>query len=533
MVWRLREVKEGYLGKPNEGVVMKGKIALIMTLALASVSSHVTQLAYAAPVNDCEDLGLNGELLTLCQAYVHNDCLNPQRHDLVRCVYIRRTFREKSGGVDLDELLTEQNSTRVLVPATGGSVTLPGIGTATFPSGAFTNDTYVEIASGSSPSVNSVFNEFASIFRPANRLDYEIIVATGAHPPVSETIDIRLSVPESFRTQVPANYGIDLFAMVEQASDLDLPFRSFELFESQLTPDGAQLTASIPTGIFFLDSDGQYKAIFTLAPTPGTKESPAVLRKSALAQLNSDALSTSNCEAVSIACPVEGGCDPTSTFRPARRHPVTGEVRPHYGVDYRAATGTPIYAAASGSVERSYTSTSYGETVIIRHNDGGATLYAHLQRRDVGDGDTIAAGQLIGTANSTGLSSGPHLHLEYVPNGEIIRARGRIDPDACVNGEGSGSVTVSDSGTIADDAFEAAIDGFSIGQTQIGASNTLEISNLRSGEHTLALTVLIAPDNAGTYTVQLSDGLVFTDGSTSKTGTAAQGATVSWQFMVP
>jgi hypothetical protein len=123
--------------------------------------------------------------------------------------------------------------------------------------------------------------------------------------------------------------------------------------------------------------------------------------------------------------------------------------------------------------------------------------------------------------------------MEYVPNGQIIQSKSRIDPDACMDAEGSGSVTVSDSGNLADDAFGVAIDGFSIGQTAIGASNTLAISNLKVGQHTLTLTVVVAPDNVGTYTVRLNDGLKFNDGSTSKSGSAAAGATLSWGFIVP
>ena len=53
------------------------------------------------------------------------------------------------------------------------------------------------------------------------------------------------------------------------------------------------------------------------------------------------------------------------------------------------------------------------------------------------------------------------------------------------------------------------------------------------GQHTLTLTVVVAPDNVGTYTVRLNDGLKFTDGSTSKSGGAAAGATLSWGFIVP
>lgn len=516
---------------------MNGRIGSVAAAALVAVAAALATPAYAqgqAPSTAaCEKAGLDGGLLGVCRAYLSGrDCTEAAHRDSERCEALRRAFFVQSGGSDLDAVLAP-GAVQVPVPATGGSATLPGIATLTFPADAFRDGALVTLSVGSDAAVAALFDEFASIFRPSSRLAYEVTVATGALPPVSETIDVRLDLPAGFIAQVPADHGIELFALVEQASDLDLPFRSFELFESQLSAGGDAIVASIPTGAFFLDADGQYRAVFTLAPTPGVKDPPSVLMQSALAQLGSTTMSTSQCKAASIACPVAGGCTVTSPYQPARKHPVTGQTRPHYGVDYRAPTGTPLTAAASGTIERSYTSSSFGETIIIRHDDGGATLYAHLQRRDVQTGQRVTQGQGIGTANNTGLSSGPHLHMEYVPNGQIIQSKSRIDPDACIDAQGSGSVTVSDSGNLADDAFGVAIDGFSIGQTAIGASNTLAISNLKVGSHTLALRVLVAPDNVGTYTVRLNDGLRFADGSTVKSGSAPQGATLSWQFVVP
>lgn len=511
---------------------MKGSLIAAASMAALSLALFVTPRAGAAVQSDCRDAGLGGASLAICSAYVENSCPAPENHSRPECNALRTNFSKVSAGKNLDNVLSP-DSAQATIPAAGGTVTLPGIGSATFPTGAFPNGAQVKVAVSANASIAANFEEFASIFRPSSRLAYEMTVSTGSTPPISETIDVVLDLPPNFLAQVPSGYGIELFAMVEQESDLDLPFRTFELFESRLNQDGTAILATVPTGVFFLDGDGQYKTVFTLAPTPGVKDPLNVLMNSALVQLGSSTLSTSQCKAASISCPVAGGCTVTSPYQPARKHPVTGETRPHYGVDYKAPTGTVLTAAASGTIERSYTSSSFGETIIIRHNDGGATLYAHLQRRDVQNGQSVTQGQQIGTANNTGLSSGPHLHMEYVPNGQIIQSKSRIDPDACIDAQGSGSVTVSDSGSLADDAFGVAIDGFSIGQTAIGASNTLAISNLKVGSHTLTMTVLVAPDDVGTYTVQLNDGLKFTDGTTSKSGSAPQGATLSWGFVVP
>jgi len=111
-----------------------------------------------------------------------------------------------------------------------------------------------------------------------------------------------------------------------------------------------------------------------------------------------------------LSSPVPGA-QVTSGFGP-RRHPVLGNVRMHDGVDFGAPSGTPIRAAAAGTVVFAGVRGGYGNTVIIDHGNSLATLYAHQSRLSVVEGSPVTAGQTIGAVGSTGLSTGPHLHFE-------------------------------------------------------------------------------------------------------------------------
>ncbi|HET7657907.1 MAG TPA: peptidoglycan DD-metalloendopeptidase family protein [Bacillales bacterium] len=84
----------------------------------------------------------------------------------------------------------------------------------------------------------------------------------------------------------------------------------------------------------------------------------------------------------------------------------------HKGIDIAAPMGTPVVAAKSGVVKRSYHSSSYGNVVFILHSNGDETVYAHLKERLVNKGDVVKQGQEIGEVGSTGDSTGPHLHFE-------------------------------------------------------------------------------------------------------------------------
>ncbi|MCH1624789.1 M23 family metallopeptidase [Ferdinandcohnia quinoae] len=95
----------------------------------------------------------------------------------------------------------------------------------------------------------------------------------------------------------------------------------------------------------------------------------------------------------------------------------------HRGLDIAAPFGDKIYAVIEGKVKKSYySSSSYGNVIFIEHPNGYETVYAHLSKRSVEEGDMVERGQIIGDIGSTGRSTGPHLHFE-VHNGEWNSAR--------------------------------------------------------------------------------------------------------------
>jgi murein DD-endopeptidase MepM/ murein hydrolase activator NlpD len=94
----------------------------------------------------------------------------------------------------------------------------------------------------------------------------------------------------------------------------------------------------------------------------------------------------------------------------------------HRGVDIATSRGTPIYAAADGTVRTRAFSSSYGYYVVIDHANGYSTLYAHASSIDksVKVGQKVVRGQVIAYVGSTGVSTGPHLHWEVTKNGQLL-----------------------------------------------------------------------------------------------------------------
>jgi murein DD-endopeptidase MepM/ murein hydrolase activator NlpD len=103
-----------------------------------------------------------------------------------------------------------------------------------------------------------------------------------------------------------------------------------------------------------------------------------------------------------------------------RKDPLGQGRRFHSGVDLRAAYGTEVPAAAGGQVIFAGGRGGYGTMVVVRHDDGFETRYAHLSSMAVQVGDRVEAGQAIGRVGSSGRSTAPHLHFEVLRNGQQL-----------------------------------------------------------------------------------------------------------------
>ncbi len=115
-------------------------------------------------------------------------------------------------------------------------------------------------------------------------------------------------------------------------------------------------------------------------------------------------------------CPA---CVYTSDFG-WRRAPFSRRWKFHTGVDLAAPTGTPIYAAGAGVVERAEWSSGYGRLVVIDHGEGVVSRYAHTSRIYVQPGQSVERGQRIASVGTTGRTTGPHLHFEVYVDGVAV-----------------------------------------------------------------------------------------------------------------
>jgi murein DD-endopeptidase MepM/ murein hydrolase activator NlpD len=115
--------------------------------------------------------------------------------------------------------------------------------------------------------------------------------------------------------------------------------------------------------------------------------------------------------------PVDGPI--TSEFG-KRIDPVNGKAAFHTGIDFRSKPGDNIYATADGMIDKAFYNGSYGNYVLIDHENGYETAFCHMKKFLVRPGQKIHRGQLIGFVGNSGRSTGPHLHYEVTLDGEPI-----------------------------------------------------------------------------------------------------------------
>lgn len=125
-------------------------------------------------------------------------------------------------------------------------------------------------------------------------------------------------------------------------------------------------------------------------------------------------------ELTNFSWPTPVAARPSSHYGPRRR-------RFHYGLDLAQPTGEPIYAAFDGVVRISKLNRSYGNLIIIHHDNGLETYYAHMSKRFVSVGDHVKSGDVIGLCGNTGRSFGSHLHFEIRYMGNAMNPEDVLD----------------------------------------------------------------------------------------------------------
>jgi murein DD-endopeptidase MepM/ murein hydrolase activator NlpD len=112
----------------------------------------------------------------------------------------------------------------------------------------------------------------------------------------------------------------------------------------------------------------------------------------------------------------------SSKFNPRRMHPILHRVKGHWGVDYAAPQGTPVWAAAGGRITFRGRRGGAGNCVIINHDGGLQTIYMHLKKFAGGQrvGQRVAQKTVVGYVGMTGLATGPHLHFGVKQNGRFV-----------------------------------------------------------------------------------------------------------------
>ena len=138
-----------------------------------------------------------------------------------------------------------------------------------------------------------------------------------------------------------------------------------------------------------------------------------------------EVLKTARSSRETYIVPCEGSV--TSLFR-------TPERPKHHGIDIAKSGRVKVVSVADGVVVKSYSSKSYGETVIIRHDNNVHTLYAHLIRGSrIANGETVKQGQQIGVMGNSGASRGQHLHFETHLGEWNINKSNAVDPLTLIN----------------------------------------------------------------------------------------------------
>ena len=443
--------------------------------------------------------------------------------------------------------VTPQN----LIDANGGTITLNPFGSVTFPAGAFTKPTAVSFDQQKPVNFDQSFKENTLVYNTIKSLGYFLNLNIGREVINTNSFTVTLKLPSDFVATLNKTSSPEMFALLHQTDGV--PIDSWELLPSVYDSARQELKATLPGYLVASFVNGDHTLQLTAAATPGEHMAAPPISPLALAPL-------ATCQAASIGQPL-AAMHVQEPFAELRKSG-SGSYRLHLGADLTASSTDKIFAAGKGSATYYANINGYGKTIVVKHVSGVTTLYAHLNSFTVPDGKggtkTISSGQTIAVNEGDQIATGvmqmpgcagtgctPHLHFEMAGSGIIFARKNKINPIDCTGNQVTGQIEFGDNGSLADDSFTLSLtpvkDGaadtgntYTFGPSALGQrSFPVAINNLRIGDYVLALKVVQAPDDIGTYFVSLKSQAVFkNDGSTYREGSLPQGGIFSETIVV-
>jgi murein DD-endopeptidase MepM/ murein hydrolase activator NlpD len=204
-------------------------------------------------------------------------------------------------------------------------------------------------------------------------------------------------IPDAIAVQVAEIFSgdIDFHRALRKGDRFSVAYETLE-------GDGEPLRTGRVLSAEFVNNGKTFQAMWFRDPTAGGKGAYYTLDGQSLRRAY-------------LASPMEFS-RVTSGFK-MRFHPILQTWKAHLGVDYGAATGTPVRSVGDGVVDFAGVQNGFGNVVILKHRNNHSTVYAHLSRINVRKGASVSQGQNIGLVGATGWATGPHLHFEFRING--------------------------------------------------------------------------------------------------------------------